>query len=888
MPGEVFVLSIYAFPQVQSDTAKRFFVADNQSLFATSQLGLWLEAPDGSVEDAFAVNNYQFPANGMVTPADWSGNIPSASGRAGVIRVADDTNHASDWMVSNMPCPIQTIGEYNPQLPPLSTLGCPGNRVPLHVYMSAYPPYDAGVVSILTPATDTSLTATEQVTVAVRNFGTQPLNTLEVAYAINGATPVTETFAVTLPAGDTIHLHFSVPADLSVWQVYDFVAWTSLQGDTTPSNDTARSQVIHLIPPYCISSAQWTSLADIGVVQMGALYNVSPDAMKLYTDYTHITPVPFIQGIHYPVSVTVQMQSSFNYIFGVKVYIDLDGDGSFHPANEVVFSGITSSSNNILSGSFMMPYGAKTGLARMRVVAMYTSNLTLVSPCGTYSYGETEDYLILIMPPLAYDAGVTAVGSFNPPLIEASQVPLSVRVKNLGSDTLYTLPVGYMVQGNPPHFDTINTPLLPGDSLMHHYTVPLTVPDGVFTLLFYTDHPLDGYRVNDTLSVTLLGEKDFVALYFDDFENDDHNGWTPELAVLWQHGKPMAGVINTAYSPTRVWTTRLSGNYLHNMSHGLITPSFDLSEYSGLSLRFWHWVETEFGVDGGNVKYSVDGGNVFITLGYVHDPKGVNWYNVNAAGRPAFSGHTGKWVYSSYDLSSFNNHPSPVQFKFDFFSNNAVSFNGWAIDDFMISVEKAALDAGITHIILPVMTVPQGQNYQVMVRIKNFGKNPLTSIPIALRINNGVEIHHTWNGLLQPGATVDYMMTPTLVSPGYMEIKAYTKLPGDPYAFNDTAFRKVGHIGLQGVSGGRTLTLYPNPASDLLRITLGGGVSGLAELTVTDMTGRAVLHRWLHLTEIETEVDVPVHGMAPGVYLLTLLTAEGRSAGRVVIARHAF
>jgi len=884
-PGEVVVLSVYAFPAIQPDTARNFFVADNQSLFATSQLGLWLQTPNGAVEDAFATNNYQFQPGGKVTAADWSGSIPSSSGKAGVIRVADDTNTASDWMVANMPAPVQSIGSFNPQLPPLTTLGCPGNRVPLHINMASYPPADAGVLSIITPVTDTALTAAETVQFAVKNFGTQNITSLDAAYALNGSVPVTETFSVNINPGDTAHLSFSVPTDMSVWQVYDLAVWTVLPGDTTYSNDTSYAQVVHLIPPYCVSEAQWTSLADIGMVQIGAFTNVSVDANVKYTDFTHLPPEPLIQGIHYPITVAVQMQSTYNYTFGVKVYIDLDGDGVFDPTNEVVFQGLTASGQNTLTGSFIMPYGAKTGLARMRVVARYTSNLSLVEPCGIYNYGETEDYLIQIMPPLPYDAGVTALGSFNPPLIEGSQVQLSARVKNLGSDTLLSLPVGWMISGQSPSIDTILTPIAPGDSLMHTFSSSLTVPSGVFTLKFFTDHPSDGYRVNDTLFTTLLGEKDFTPYYIDDFENDDFNGWTPELAVLWQHGKPAMGVINQAHSPQKVWATRLGSNYLHNMNHGLVTPAFDFSGFSGLAIRFWHWYETEEGFDGGNIKYSVDGGNTFITLGYLHDPKGVNWYNVNAGGRPSFSGHTGQWVHASYDISQFDNHQGPVQFKFDFFSNGGVSYNGWAIDDFSITVEKANSDAGVTSIILPVMTVPQGNSYQVMVRIKNFGKTDLTSVPLAFRVNNGIEIQDTWTGLLQPGQTVDYMMSPKPVSPGYMEIKAYTKLSGDPYHFNDTAFRQVGHIGIPKATAGRHFTVFPNPANGRIQVSLSAGIPSDARFIFSDITGRVLWEVEGYLPAGEVSHEFSLQNVAGGVYLLTVVSVEGRTTQRVVVAR---
>ncbi len=63
--------------------------------------------------DAVAINSYVWPALSGVTVSDWTGNIPSASGAAGVIRTASvDNNNATDWEVSTASL-LQTIGTYN-------------------------------------------------------------------------------------------------------------------------------------------------------------------------------------------------------------------------------------------------------------------------------------------------------------------------------------------------------------------------------------------------------------------------------------------------------------------------------------------------------------------------------------------------------------------------------------------------------------------------------------------------------------------------------------------------------------------------------------------------------------------------------------------------------
>ena len=74
----------------------------------------------------------------------------------------------------------------------------------------------------------------------------------------------------------------------------------------------------------------------------------------------------------------------------MKVYIDYNNNGLFTDAGEEVYSIF---SRNILTPSITAPASAVTGAVRMRVIVSYNS---ITSPCGTYNYGETEDYTLNI------------------------------------------------------------------------------------------------------------------------------------------------------------------------------------------------------------------------------------------------------------------------------------------------------------------------------------------------------------------------------------------------------------------------------------------------------------------------------------------------------------
>jgi hypothetical protein len=143
----------------------------------------------------------------------------------------------------------------------------------------------------------------------------------------------------------------------------------------------------------------------------------------------------------------------------------------------------------------------------MRVVLMYGSSVANVNPCGTYNYGETEDYNIEILPPSQYDATITQINSITPPVIEGLPLPLAVYIKNVGLQPINNIPVGYTADQLSYYTDTVNATINPGDSTLFAFSQNLIPPNGLFTLEVFTALPGDGYIFNDTISARYLGEK---------------------------------------------------------------------------------------------------------------------------------------------------------------------------------------------------------------------------------------------------------------------------------------------------------------------------------------------------------------------------------------------
>ncbi|MGQ3130358.1 MAG: GEVED domain-containing protein [Flavobacteriales bacterium] len=194
---------------------------------------------------------------------------------------------------------------------------------------------------------------------------------------------------------------------------------------------------------YCTSNATASTNNDIGLVEIGSLSNNSSIVMgncEQYTDYTNLPATPLFQGINTDVKITTTDCEGTSFSTrAVVVFIDYNQNGSFNEPDERVFftPTVTGALTVDHTGNFVVPPSALTGVTRMRVITSTTNGATQ-SPCGTYTNGETEDYLVDIQPQPANEVALVSVdqpGLSNCTL--GSQ--LLVTVKNNGTAAITSL-----------------------------------------------------------------------------------------------------------------------------------------------------------------------------------------------------------------------------------------------------------------------------------------------------------------------------------------------------------------------------------------------------------------------------------------------------------------
>ncbi len=251
----------------------------------------------------------------------------------------------------------------------------------------------------------------------------------------------------------------TLTTSLTASTYYQCIITCSVSGLTATSSAT-QVTLNSFLNCYCTSSATNTADDDIGQVAIGSLVNPAvaptpltsnPTSTNLYTNYSALPASDFGLGTTNTISVTQINQTANYYQCDLGIYIDFNQDGDFADAGETVYTGVGPASAPAtgphFTGSFVVPATATLGNTKMRVVLNETGTTTA---CGTYTYGETEDYTINITCPTltaptgtgsSVCAGNTATLNATTSLGTISWYDAPVGGTNVGSGNSFTSPV---------------------------------------------------------------------------------------------------------------------------------------------------------------------------------------------------------------------------------------------------------------------------------------------------------------------------------------------------------------------------------------------------------------------------------------------------------------
>jgi hypothetical protein len=244
---------------------------------------------------------------------------------------------------------------------------------------------DIGMISIDEPVNGV-LTATEDIVVTIRNFGSNDIMDPEVQYSIDGGTPVVENYSGTIAAGTTEQYTFTQTADLSAPGSYVIEAKTNLSGDSNTGNDTATKTVTNGLI-YCQPSADCSFGDGFQLISIEQINN--PSGCEGYGDFTNQV-ANLDPDTTYDLTVTTGYGDQF-----VSAWIDFNDDGTF-TSNELVVDNFEIADGQG-AGSYtetfdlVVPAGAALGDHRMRFKSNWDAPVP-ANACDATQFGETEDY----------------------------------------------------------------------------------------------------------------------------------------------------------------------------------------------------------------------------------------------------------------------------------------------------------------------------------------------------------------------------------------------------------------------------------------------------------------------------------------------------------------
>ena len=256
---------------------------------------------------------------------------------------------------------------------------------------------DIGVSAITSPSSGTNLSATEQITVIITNYGGATQTDFDVTIDLDG-TIITETVAGPLEGNATIEYTFVYLADLSAFGSYSITAYTSLASDYDNSNDSTSVTVSNV---NCTPEGDMSYGDGIHFFELGDIQNATQPGGTGYNDFTDLS-TDLEQG---STNVLTLATGYGNQHF--RVWIDYNDNFIFESPEEIVVDdyvlGLGGAAGTYSGNTaVVIPEDATLGQHIMRAKTNWNGPVP-DDACEETTYGETEDYTVNIVTSLGID-----------------------------------------------------------------------------------------------------------------------------------------------------------------------------------------------------------------------------------------------------------------------------------------------------------------------------------------------------------------------------------------------------------------------------------------------------------------------------------------------------
>ncbi|MDR0506219.1 MAG: choice-of-anchor J domain-containing protein [Dysgonamonadaceae bacterium] len=644
---------------------------------------------------------------------------------------------------------------------------------------------DVAVTEIISPQSG-NLTGTEPVSVKITNMGTQSVQNFPVKFETDGTLRGNETFSGTLnPQASATFTFQNATANLQQLKSYNIKAYTDLNNDQFRSNDTISKKVSNFgncifIVPFTEKFEDESDLAcweirynnpackpGLGLISRSGNKSWAFSSKNGESDQLLITPelAATSRDLSLRFYYNNPHSSEVTAVFQVGYSTTNKETGSFHWTQA---ASVNYSRNGWVEYNGTVPAGAK-----YIAIHYFCTNQQkfFIDDMTVREIADTDVELSAIVSPVSGND-----------LSNAETV--TVKVKNVGKQAVSNVPVSYSINGATPVSQTFTGNINPSQEASYTFDTKanLSMSQTSYTIKAYTELTGDLLHDNDTLSVQVTNARSCKITSFpyeQDFESPVSNCWTTY------------NYDGDFYEWDRTYTTNAhSGNYA--MYHGggtvqengwLVSPKIAVPAGSVLALYFWSYNTFSSGdFDKNSVWVSETGMNQadFREIWSVS--------NVSAA----------EWEETALSLAEFAGKEIYIAFRYQ----ARPMKHGWYIDDVTIKDITDIKDAGVTAILSPVLNAGNMGEETVKVRVRNFGGQTLTNLPVKFTVDGQQTVQGTVASIA-PLKDAEYTFTngkANLSVAGIHKIKAYTILPEDMNTANDTALINIRNYGSCEVS----------------------------------------------------------------------------------------
>lgn len=639
---------------------------------------------------------------------------------------------------------------------------------------------DLKIDSLLSPVhgrqnTSTALSVANPITVRIKNLDNITTSgSYDISYQVNGGTIVTESSAVSIPAGGTVNYTFAATANLAATGNYTIRIFVKQTGDTQTANDELTYTVKHVANPAVVlpfaeafeatgSDEYKTNFFSLSNADRFDYTNTINGRLRTFVNSgVAITGNKAItlDAINYngvlannSITATINL-SSYTAAQGLRFDFKFKNHGQLkQPASGVwmrgtdtdpwvqVYDLINNQGNRGETKQVSININELGQPVGTSFQVRFDQQSTTSANNGAYNIdgydmddGFTfDDIRILQTNNDLLLTRLVAPDTFN---CTPGNANITVRVKNTTSTTYTNVPVYYRINNGTAVAGSV--PSLAGNTELD-FTFPTQAnlsASQAYEIDAWVQLSGDDYPVNDSINNRYVYSSPSISSfpYLERFNTSNGNWFTDTLSYSsWRWGTPEKSVMNRSASEGKGWFTTLNSVYKQNENSYLYSPCFNLSMLTQPVLSFSHISQQEdnCNCDFHTLEYSVDNGNTWQRLTATN---GTNWFDSSA--NQSWRKNIQRWHVSSTEVPNAAN----VRFRFFLSSDELTQGEGIGIDDIHI-FDKATIYTGVD--VLNINQTVSGNNWvhfsnggNLVASIHPMGQN-LGSTDVSAYINTG-------------------------------------------------------------------------------------------------------------------------------------------------------